>query len=195
MDWVIHYIHNTGTKFWSFCRVLAYQSSINTHSCLHFTTATWTPLYLAEYSFTVSLIRITIRNTHTHTHTHLLFISRNTIFLKIIYLLIVMGLSMFFSSENDVIHHHSSPYASVDCTLSLGTPSTRLCNDDDDRRFSTHTSNNISNALGSWDFLHGGKKAGGGGGNNLGARRCANCDTTSTPLWRNGPSGPKVYNM
>ncbi|CAN6910824.1 unnamed protein product [Brassica oleracea] len=102
-----------------------------------------------------------------------------------------MGLSMFFSSENDVVHHHSSPYASVDCTLSLGTPSTRLFNDDDDRRFSTHTSNNISNALGSWNFLHGGKKAGGGGGNNLVARRCANCDTTSTPLWRNGPSGPK----
>ncbi|KAI6680713.1 hypothetical protein NL676_034594 [Syzygium grande] len=23
------------------------------------------------------------------------------------------------------------------------------------------------------------------------ARRCANCDTTSTPLWRNGPRGPK----
>uniref|UniRef100_A0A0E0L5V8 GATA-type domain-containing protein n=1 Tax=Oryza punctata TaxID=4537 RepID=A0A0E0L5V8_ORYPU len=22
-------------------------------------------------------------------------------------------------------------------------------------------------------------------------RRCANCDTTSTPLWRNGPRGPK----
>ena len=105
-----------------------------------------------------------------------------------------MGFSMFFS-ENDVVHH-SSAYASVDCTLSLGTPSTRLCNDDDDRRFSSHTnSNNMSNALGSWDFLHGGKKGGGGGGNNLLARRCANCDTTSTPLWRNGPRGPKVYNM
>ncbi|KAH0936194.1 hypothetical protein HID58_013311 [Brassica napus] len=101
----------------------------------------------------------------------------------------MMGFSMFFS-ENDVVHH-SSAYASVDCTLSLGTPSTRLCNDDDDRRFSSHTSNNISNALGSWDFLHGGKKGGGGGGNNLLARRCANCDTTSTPLWRNGPRGPK----
>ncbi|RIA04447.1 hypothetical protein BRARA_K01308 [Brassica rapa] len=100
-----------------------------------------------------------------------------------------MGFSMFFS-ENDVVHH-SSAYASVDCTLSLGTPSTRLCNDDDDRRFSSHTSNNMSNALGSWDFLHGGKKGGGGGGNNLLARRCANCDTTSTPLWRNGPRGPK----
>ncbi|CAA7035779.1 unnamed protein product [Microthlaspi erraticum] len=89
---------------------------------------------------------------------------------------------MFFSSENDVVHH-SSPYASVDCTLSLGTPSTRLCNDDDDRRSSSHT----SNALG-WDFMHGAKK---GGGNNLLTRRCANCDITSTPLWRNGPRGPK----
>ncbi|XP_018480826.1 GATA transcription factor 19 [Raphanus sativus] len=102
----------------------------------------------------------------------------------------MMGFSMFFSSENEVVHH-SSPYASVDCTLSLGTPSTRLYNDEDDRRFSSHTSDNMSNSLGSWDFLHGGKKGGGGGGNNLLARRCANCDTTSTPLWRNGPRGPK----
>ncbi|KAJ4880269.1 GATA transcription factor 19 [Raphanus sativus] len=94
---------------------------------------------------------------------------------------------MFFSSENEVVHH-SSPYASVDCTLSLGTPATRLCNDDDDRRFSSHTSNRLG-----WDFLQGSKKGsgGGGGGNNLLPRRCANCDTTSTPLWRNGPRGPK----
>ncbi|KAG5412642.1 hypothetical protein IGI04_000209 [Brassica rapa subsp. trilocularis] len=77
-----------------------------------------------------------------------------------------MGLSMFFSSENDVIHHHSSPYASVDCTLSLELPP-------------------LASATMTMT------KAGGGGGNNLGARRCANCDTTSTPLWRNGPSGPK----
>ncbi|KAG2243973.1 hypothetical protein Bca52824_094172 [Brassica carinata] len=102
-----------------------------------------------------------------------------------------MGFSMFFSSGNDVFHHHSSPNASVDCTLSLGTPSTRLCSDDDDRRFSTHTSNNISNALGSWELLNGGKKGGGGGRNNILAHRCVNCDTTSTPLWRNGPRGPK----
>ncbi|CAE6155813.1 unnamed protein product [Arabidopsis arenosa] len=93
---------------------------------------------------------------------------------------------MFFSAENDVVHH-SSPYASVDCTLSLGTPSTRLCNDDDERRFSSHT----SDATLGWDFLNGSKKGGGGGGHNLLARRCANCDTTSTPLWRNGPRGPK----
>ncbi|MCD7454515.1 hypothetical protein HAX54_025136 [Datura stramonium] len=41
-------------------------------------------------------------------------------------------------------------------------------------------------------------RGGGSNGNNnssttdpLVARRCANCDTTSTPLWRNGPRGPK----
>ncbi|CAH8314917.1 unnamed protein product [Eruca vesicaria subsp. sativa] len=98
-----------------------------------------------------------------------------------------MGFSMFFSSENEVVHH-SSPYASVDCTLSLGTPSTRLYNDDDDRRLSSHTSNTLG-----WDFLHGAKKGcgRGDGGNNLLPRRCANCDTTTTPLWRNGPRGPK----
>uniref|UniRef100_A0A0D3BK02 GATA-type domain-containing protein n=1 Tax=Brassica oleracea var. oleracea TaxID=109376 RepID=A0A0D3BK02_BRAOL len=96
-----------------------------------------------------------------------------------------MGFSMFFS-ENDVVHH-SSPYASVDCTLSLGTPSTRLCNDDNDRRFSSHTSNRLC-----WDFLHGAKKGSGGDNSYLLPRRCANCETTSTPLWRNGPRGPKV---
>ncbi|KAL0698452.1 hypothetical protein Bca4012_054574 [Brassica carinata] len=102
-----------------------------------------------------------------------------------------MGFSMFFSSENEVVHH-SSPYASVDCTLSLGTPSTRLYNDDDDRRvLSSHTSKTLG-----WNFLHNAKTGSGsggvgGGGNNLLARRCANCDTTTTPLWRNGPRGPK----
>ncbi|CAH8351643.1 unnamed protein product [Eruca vesicaria subsp. sativa] len=30
-----------------------------------------------------------------------------------------------------------------------------------------------------------------GGGDTLLDRRCTNCDTTSTPLWRNGPRGPK----
>nr|CAB3464426.1 unnamed protein product [Digitaria exilis] len=71
-----------------------------------------------------------------------------------------------------------SPYGAaggqVDCTLSLGTPSTRRA------------------------------EAGGGvharaaapcnkeySGRGSPARRCANCDTTSTPLWRNGPRGPK----
>lgn len=106
--------------------------------------------------------------------------------------------SMFFSLENDEQNHHNyDPYndhsssTSVDCTLSLGTPSTRL---DDHRRFSSANSNNISGDF----YFHGGnakttsyKK--GGGDHNL-PRRCASCDTTSTPLWRNGPKGPKVIN-
>ncbi|CAO2830460.1 unnamed protein product [Amaranthus hypochondriacus] len=33
--------------------------------------------------------------------------------------------------------------------------------------------------------------AGGNASDPLFLRRCANCDTTSTPLWRNGPRGPK----
>ncbi|ESQ50613.1 hypothetical protein EUTSA_v10022854mg [Eutrema salsugineum] len=102
--------------------------------------------------------------------------------------------SMFFSSENDDQNHQNyDPYnnlsssTSVDCTLSLGTPSTRL---DDHRRFSS-ASSNISGDF----FFHGGnakttsyKKS--NGDHNL-PRRCASCDTTSTPLWRNGPKGPK----
>uniref|UniRef100_A0A0D9WJV8 GATA-type domain-containing protein n=1 Tax=Leersia perrieri TaxID=77586 RepID=A0A0D9WJV8_9ORYZ len=74
-----------------------------------------------------------------------------------------------------------SPYgvggAAVDCTLSLGTPSTR-------RAEATPPPTTA--------------RPGGGGGKQDGAavasckpRRCANCNTTSTPLWRNGPRGPK----
>ncbi|KAL6848921.1 hypothetical protein ACP4OV_021504 [Aristida adscensionis] len=60
--------------------------------------------------------------------------------------------------------------APVDCTLSLGTPSTR--------RAATTASAAAC-----------GKEP--GRGSPAAARRCANCDTTSTPLWRNGPRGPK----
>ncbi|MFS8033842.1 putative transcription factor C2C2-GATA family [Helianthus anomalus] len=94
---------------------------------------------------------------------------------------------------------HICPYDSssaVDCTLSLATPSTRLTSDDyydsSETRFC-------------WDFLQpdnpsrpppSHKSIRGGvtnasTGDSLLARRCANCDTTSTPLWRNGPRGPK----
>ncbi|XP_010547468.1 PREDICTED: GATA transcription factor 18-like [Tarenaya hassleriana] len=87
----------------------------------------------------------------------------------------------------------------VDCTLSLGTPSTRLCEEDEKRRHSTSSGSSscISNF---WDLIHhkhssatisGNPGGGGSGGDMLLARRCANCDTTSTPLWRNGPRGPK----
>ncbi|KAL6610762.1 hypothetical protein ACP70R_040731 [Stipagrostis hirtigluma subsp. patula] len=58
----------------------------------------------------------------------------------------------------------------VDCTLSLGTPSTRR-------------------AAAATAAASCGKESGRGWP--PADRRCANCDTTSTPLWRNGPRGPK----
>ncbi|KAM0923512.1 hypothetical protein ACQ4PT_005493 [Festuca glaucescens] len=61
---------------------------------------------------------------------------------------------------------------SVDCTLSLGTPSTRRAAEAGGARAPA---------------APGGQQQANAGG----ARRCANCDTTSTPLWRNGPRGPK----
>nr|XP_043634975.1 GATA transcription factor 19-like [Erigeron canadensis] len=94
----------------------------------------------------------------------------------------------------------SSP-SSVDCTLSLGTPSTRLSSNDYEKTH--HEKRRGSNW---WNILqssnapsaHKANRGGGGGNNNasgnadsLFSRRCANCDTTSTPLWRNGPRGPK----
>ncbi|KAK3016612.1 hypothetical protein RJ639_006490 [Escallonia herrerae] len=107
----------------------------------------------------------------------------------------------------------SSSSASVDCTLSLGTPSTRLSNDNSNgnRGVNVHherRSSYVSNFC--WDLLQTSKHAPSpqpahkgtcgsatnnnhhiAGGDPLLARRCANCDTTSTPLWRNGPRGPK----
>ncbi|XP_010531031.1 PREDICTED: GATA transcription factor 19-like [Tarenaya hassleriana] len=109
--------------------------------------------------------------------------------------------SMFFPSENDdVFDHKDDPYSSVDCTLSLGTPSTRLITEEDHhkRRFSSSS----TPAFGP-DLLHGrnsktashmpqhSHRSNGRGGDPGLARRCANCDTTTTPLWRNGPRGPK----
>ncbi|CAN6563170.1 unnamed protein product [Malus baccata var. baccata] len=121
--------------------------------------------------------------------------------------------------ETSYDHHHMYPFASpsssVDCTLSLGTPSTRLTDNDvvsDDRHSRNgerRSGNCVSNFC--WDLLQPNKSSpsshhknsnrggningvtNGGSGNNdpLLARRCANCDTTSTPLWRNGPRGPK----
>ncbi|XP_062156785.1 GATA transcription factor 19-like [Alnus glutinosa] len=117
--------------------------------------------------------------------------------------------SMLFSMPNHMPYDESEMYsfasssASVDCTLSLGTPSTRLTEDDEKRR---RSGSSVSNFC--WDLLqtkqapsapqtHKTSRGGNNGGNNnaandpLLARRCANCDTTSTPLWRNGPRGPK----
>ena len=93
--------------------------------------------------------------------------------------------SMLFPAGADQCYYYKEeddgpPYGGgpVDCTLSLGTPSTR--------RAEAGTGGHA-------------RAAGGGGapckdssGRGSPARRCANCDTTSTPLWRNGPRGPKV---
>ncbi|XP_062181269.1 GATA transcription factor 15-like [Phragmites australis] len=73
----------------------------------------------------------------------------------------------------------------VDCTLSLGTPSTRRA----EARAGLARDAASTRACS-------GRQDGGGvsckeSGRGLPARRCANCDTTSTPLWRNGPRGPK----
>ncbi|KAI3502892.1 hypothetical protein L1887_31272 [Cichorium endivia] len=109
--------------------------------------------------------------------------------------------SMFFTmpyDQNICPYANSSP-SSVDCTLSLATPSTRLTSDDFDSPEPRPSSRFC------WDFLHSDNhslappshKPNRGVANNVSAvdsllaRRCANCDTTSTPLWRNGPRGPK----
>ncbi|KAJ1264137.1 hypothetical protein BS78_09G239600 [Paspalum vaginatum] len=69
-----------------------------------------------------------------------------------------------------------SPYGygggPVDCTLSLGTPSTRRAEAGVHARAPGAPCKEPRRG-------------------SPGPRRCANCDTTSTPLWRNGPRGPK----
>ncbi|KAI3462479.1 hypothetical protein Pfo_019142 [Paulownia fortunei] len=105
--------------------------------------------------------------------------------------------------EGEMYSLTSSPSASVDCTLSLGTPSTRVTNENN-HHHEKKRSSCMSNF--GWNILpskhtpppssakgHRGGSSGNSssGGDPLLARRCANCDTTSTPLWRNGPRGPK----
>lgn len=129
------------------------------------------------------------------------------------------SLSMLFSMPNNhkpfdeaaaEMYSFASPSSSVDCTLSLGTPSTRLTEDDEKRMRHDYRRNDSCVPNFCWDLLQNkhnnsaptSHKNGSRGSNNnttnnsgsdpLLARRCANCDTTSTPLWRNGPRGPKV---
>jgi len=107
--------------------------------------------------------------------------------------------SLLYSNYQQHDHYDFDPYSyttpssssssSVDCTLSLATPSTRLSEDQDKRNrrsslanfFCSKSSNTKGNNIGS-----------NSNNDSLLARRCASCDTTSTPLWRNGPRGPKV---
>ncbi|KAL2906540.1 GATA transcription factor 18 [Bienertia sinuspersici] len=114
--------------------------------------------------------------------------------------------SPYDDDENDYMYSSSSSssYSSVDCTLSLGTPSTRSTNDITNTTKPTPHRNSVSSFC--WDLLHSKQSSSStpkpsrntshaatasGGADPLFVRRCANCDTTSTPLWRNGPRGPK----
>ncbi|XP_071705488.1 GATA transcription factor 19-like [Rutidosis leptorrhynchoides] len=106
--------------------------------------------------------------------------------------------------EQDMCAYGSSP-TNVDCTLSLGTPSTRLSNDFEKPHHEKRRGSNWWNILQSSNHSAApssahktNNRAGNGASSNgsttsdsLFSRRCANCDTTSTPLWRNGPRGPK----
>ncbi|CAL0331866.1 unnamed protein product [Lupinus luteus] len=116
--------------------------------------------------------------------------------------------SMLFSTPNhkpydydqhepDMCSFTATPSSSnVDCTLSLGTPSTRFTEDEEKR-----SCRPVSNFC--WDLRQPNHSTqsqtksssrdrnSNNTNDSLLPRRCANCDTTSTPLWRNGPQGPK----
>uniref|UniRef100_A0A0E0L658 GATA-type domain-containing protein n=1 Tax=Oryza punctata TaxID=4537 RepID=A0A0E0L658_ORYPU len=103
----------------------------------------------------------------------------------------------------------SSSTGSVDCTLSLGTPSSRRAEQvaaapaANNHGAPAHYSSSLSAATVSWDATAESYYCGQQGRPTAGAakgaighdalldRRCANCGTASTPLWRNGPRGPK----
>ncbi|KAG4398933.1 hypothetical protein GLYMA_08G142500v4 [Glycine max] len=98
--------------------------------------------------------------------------------------------------DSDNIYDYSSftpsSFSSVDCNLSLGTPST--CVSEDEEKRSRHECHSVSNFC--WDLLqskhnnpqsHSKSSGTTNTTDPLLARRCANCDTTSTPLWRNAP--------
>ncbi|KAE8655089.1 GATA transcription factor 16 [Hibiscus syriacus] len=112
------------------------------------------------------------------------------------------------SCDETNMYPFMSSSSSVDCTLSLGTPSTRLSDDDDKQIRHERTSGNPCMSNYCWDLFQNknapyshqtakdsrgsnGNSSNSSGNDPLLTRRCANCDTTSTPLWRNGPRGPK----
>ncbi|KAI0524681.1 hypothetical protein KFK09_004063 [Dendrobium nobile] len=113
----------------------------------------------------------------------------------------------------EVVGDGGAATSSVDCTLTLGTPYTRHLSSSSSSSSSSALQHSSSLPSLCWDILpqpgkHSSSSSAGGGftasvggsGSSsatingdpfLLARRCANCDTTSTPLWRNGPRGPK----
>ncbi|KAH7651080.1 Zinc finger NHR/GATA-type protein [Dioscorea alata] len=95
----------------------------------------------------------------------------------------------YYYSSSSSLSAMDTSSSSVDCTLSLGTPSTRQSDHANTNSNGTSTTSKLP-INGYWDFLTNSSKPA-SRDHLLHARRCANCDTTSTPLWRNGPKGPK----
>ncbi|WVZ69383.1 hypothetical protein U9M48_018178 [Paspalum notatum var. saurae] len=122
------------------------------------------------------------------------------------------GCSLLFAAAAAGDHHHQHYYSrhcgggdgdqeafgaygsasSVDCTLSLGTPSTRRAEAGGVHWGAPVPSCHVVNGAARQQESGAARGAAAEANNSsAGARRCANCDTTSTPLWRNGPRGPK----
>ncbi|XP_044972592.1 GATA transcription factor 15-like [Hordeum vulgare subsp. vulgare] len=109
------------------------------------------------------------------------------------------GCSMLFAAAPGDHHYYTKQcvddgsYAtyggSVDCTLSLGTPSTRRAEAGVRAPAAGLPWEAVPSCNGRQDI--GPARADQSNAGAASARRCANCDTTSTPLWRNGPRGPK----
>ncbi|KAK9136343.1 hypothetical protein Syun_015673 [Stephania yunnanensis] len=115
----------------------------------------------------------------------------------------------YYSTFNDVQHHHhhheccSTTNTTVDCTLSLGTPSTRHSENINNKHSKKWSGSSFMSTICNWGSNKHHQQQpqqssavvnnniANNNGDPLLARRCANCDTTSTPLWRNGPRGPK----
>jgi GATA zinc finger len=105
------------------------------------------------------------------------------------------------SYDNDTDNIFGS--STVDCTLSLGTPSTRHAETSRTRPHGSQQRVSCASSV-SWDVVSTESNGYNKQLNNSAGltketdsstrltRRCANCDATSTPLWRNGPRGPKV---
>ncbi|KGN48832.1 GATA transcription factor 18 [Cucumis sativus] len=108
-----------------------------------------------------------------------------------------------YNNYYETEHYSFESSSPVDCTLSLGTPSTRMTEYDEKRREEQHSASNFTWDLPRTKHPHSSKttrrssanigsdKSNANNGDQMFARHCANCDTTTTPLWRNGPSGPK----
>ncbi|XP_038883344.1 GATA transcription factor 18 [Benincasa hispida] len=106
-----------------------------------------------------------------------------------------------YNNYYETEHYSFESSSPVDCTLSLGTPSTRMTEYDEKRREEQHPASNFTWDLPRTKHPHSSKttRRGANSGadksnanaDQMFARHCANCDTTTTPLWRNGPSGPK----